>query len=211
MIIEQYGIQLKRITLDDIELVRKWRNQAEIRKHMEFKRYISKEMQLKWFHGINTPTNYFFLILYQSKPIGVINCKNINTAENYGEGGIFTWNVDEAAAYAPVFASLCMLNTIFSELKLFNKSFVKVHNSNTKALLFNKSLGYVKVPGQDHKNFNYYLLTREDYFNKAQKWIHLAEKISGDKQAPRITCEPGPTHHPLINSRIIEKIKNGEL
>jgi hypothetical protein len=32
MTLEQYGILLKRLELDDLELVRKWRNDPEIQK-----------------------------------------------------------------------------------------------------------------------------------------------------------------------------------
>jgi hypothetical protein len=69
---------------------------------------------------------------------------------------------------------------------MFTKSFVKIHRDNKKAILFNKSLGYILVPGQEKSVFQYYILTKEDYFLKAAKWIQLAVKISGDDQKPRI-------------------------
>jgi len=186
MIIEQYGISLKRIEYEDIELIRKWRNHPDIRKSMEFKKRITVDMQRQWFDSINNPYNYYFLIHYQNKPMGVINCKNINLKDAHGEGGIFVWD-HSGGEYLPVFASLCLLNVVFSELQMFNKSFVKIHRDNKKAIIFNKSLGYVLVPGQEKIAFQYYVLTREDYFVKAKKWIQLAEKISGDDQDPRIS------------------------
>jgi hypothetical protein len=117
--------------------------------------------------------------------MGVINCKNINLKDAHGEGGIFIWD-SSGGEYLPVFASLCLLNVVFSELQMFNKSFVKIHRDNKKAILFNKSLGYILVPGQEKSVFQYYILTKEDYFLKAAKWIQLAVKISGDDQKPRI-------------------------
>jgi UDP-4-amino-4,6-dideoxy-N-acetyl-beta-L-altrosamine N-acetyltransferase len=185
MIIEQYGITLKRVELEDIELIRKWRNHPDIRKSMEFKKRITADMQRQWFDSINNPYNYYFLIYYQNQPMGVLNCKNINLKDTYGEGGIFIWD-SSGGQYLPVFASLCLLNVVFSELQMFNKSFVKIHRDNKKAILFNKSLGYILVPGQEKSVFQYYILTKEDYFLKAAKWIQLAVKISGDDQKPRI-------------------------
>ena len=92
MIVEQYGIKLKRLTFQDIELVRKWRNHPDIRKRMAFKKHITQRMQEAWFNSINNKFNYYFLIEYKGKHIGVINTKSINLKEMYGEGGIFIWD-----------------------------------------------------------------------------------------------------------------------
>ena len=201
MIIEQYGIRLKRVEFNDIELIRRWRNDPTIRKVMEYKKRISKEMQQEWFQSINTPFNYYFLIMVGDEPIGVLNCKNINLEEGYGEGGIFVWK-HNAGEYTPVFASLCFLNVVFTELDIFNKSFIKVHKENKKAIVFNRSLGYVLVPGQQSRDFQYYVLTREDYKKKSQKWIKLAEKLSGDKGKPKIWGVPGPLNLDVINEKL---------
>jgi UDP-4-amino-4,6-dideoxy-N-acetyl-beta-L-altrosamine N-acetyltransferase len=202
MIIEQYGITLKRVELGDIELIRKWRNHPDIRKTMEFKKQITADMQRRWFESINNPYNYYFLILYQNQPMGVINCKNINLKDAYGEGGIFIWD-SSGGEYLPVFASLCLLNVVFSKLQMFTKSFVKIHRDNKKAIIFNKSLGYVLAPGQEKVAFQYYILTKEDYFVKAKKWIQLAEKISGDSEKSRIYGETSSCNLETINKAIL--------
>ncbi len=201
MIIEQYGIRLKRVEFNDIELIRRWRNDPTIRKTMEYKKRISEEMQKKWFQSINTPFNYYFMIQVDDEPIGVLNCKNINLEEGYGEGGIFVWK-HNAGEYIPVFASLCFLNVVFTELDIFNKSFIKVHKENKKAIVFNRSLGYVLVPGQENRDFQYYVLTREDYNRKSQKWIKLAEKLSGDLEKPKFWGVPGPLNLDVINEKL---------
>ena len=46
---KRYDIILERLTLDKIELVRNWRNDPKISQYMDFKEYISPEMQLNWF------------------------------------------------------------------------------------------------------------------------------------------------------------------
>jgi UDP-4-amino-4,6-dideoxy-N-acetyl-beta-L-altrosamine N-acetyltransferase len=181
MIIEQYGIKLIRVTLEDIELIRYWRNHPSIRRTMHYRKYISKSMQIRWFESINNPLNYYFIIEYNNKKIGVINCKKININEGYGEGGIFIWEKDIENEYIPVFASLCLLNTVFYVFKIFNKSFVQVLNTNTKAISFNKQLGYILVPGQEKNRNPYYVLTREDYLMKSKKFNHIAKKLSNSK------------------------------
>ena len=60
MIVRKYGITLRRLALEDIELVRQKRNSQEIRQVMHFKDEITPEMQLKWFESINNFENYYF-------------------------------------------------------------------------------------------------------------------------------------------------------
>jgi hypothetical protein len=70
---------------------------------------------------------------------------------------------------------------------MFNKSYVKIHRENKKAILFNKSLRYLLVAGQEKSVFQYCILSKDNYFAKAAKWIQFAVKISGDYQEPRIS------------------------
>ena len=78
MILKGYGIILKRLTEDKIELVRHWRNHPKIQQYMEYKEYITEAMQRDWFNHINNDSNYYFVIQYKEKEIGLINIKDID-------------------------------------------------------------------------------------------------------------------------------------
>lgn len=186
MIIEQYGLKLKRLKHSDIELVRNWRNDSSIKKRMAFKKYITEKMQKAWFKSIDNKYNYYFLIEYKGENIGVINTKKINLNEMYGEGGIFIWGKELDNEYVPVLASLCFLNAVFYVLKIFNKSFVQILNDNYRAIQFNRSLGYVLLPNQEKVKNQYYILTREDYQEKTEKIRRVAAKLTNDFNLPRI-------------------------
>ena len=92
MKITNYGVTLSRLTEDKIELVRNWRNDPKIAQYMEFKEHITPEMQLNWFKKINNENNYFFIIEFEGKEIGLINVKDIHYSEKVGEGGIFIYD-----------------------------------------------------------------------------------------------------------------------
>jgi len=169
LIIKQYGISLKRIEKEDVELIRKWRNDYNIRKWMGYQKIISKKQQIKWFESINNKYNYYFLILVDNKPIGVINCKNVNIKEEYGEGGIFIAVKDFLNTPYPLIASVILLDFIFNYLKIGNKSFVRILSHNKKAILYNNKLGYTLLPGQEKINNQWYVLIREDFNSKADK------------------------------------------
>ena len=67
--LEKYGVTLKQLTHDKIELVREWRNDPKISQYMEYREYITSEMQEKWFEETNNDKNYFFLIEFEGKEI----------------------------------------------------------------------------------------------------------------------------------------------
>lgn len=204
MLITQYGIQLRRVEHSDIELIRQKRNLPEIRSTMQFRKTISPSMQEAWFKSINNSYNYYYLIIHDKKPIGVINSKNINLEGGYGEGGIFVWENSPSMEFAPVFASLCLLNTVFDVLQIFNKSFVKINCNNHRAIAFNKTLGHVLLPGQERLRFQYYVLTKEDYRVKSTPLIRLAEKLTGDLLPPRVEGKPELRTLPVINKKIAD-------
>ncbi len=186
MILEQYGVTLKRVEYEDIEIIRNWRNQTGVKNNMLYKKHITKKMQEKWFDSINNKYNYYFLIQYKGKNYGVINAKNINFEDAYGEGGVFIGEECEELPFLSVFASLCLLNAVFTKIDLFNKSFAQVLNSNKKAITFNKKLGYCLIPGQQNQQASYYVLTKEDYIKKAQQLNNFAQKYTNDYVGVRI-------------------------
>ena len=51
MIVEQYGLTYLRVTEEDLETLRYWRNQSFIRDTMQFKEYITPKMQMDWFNA----------------------------------------------------------------------------------------------------------------------------------------------------------------
>lgn len=77
--INDYGVKLIQFTEDKIELVRHWRNSYKIRKYMEYRDYITPEMQKQWFEKISSTTNdFFFLIVVNDVEVGLINIKDID-------------------------------------------------------------------------------------------------------------------------------------
>ena len=138
------------------------------------------------------------MIETEGNAIGVINCKNVSEEMGYGEGGIFIWEKNLAIDFTPVFASLCLLNAIFVELAVFNKSFIQIMNHNKKAQYYNRSLGYVPVPGQKTKN-PYFVLTKEDYLNKTRKINEVAKKMFPNSSGIIISGQPSENNLDHIN------------
>ena len=167
MIIEAYGIKLQRLTEDKIELVRYWRNSDIVKNNMEYREYITPEMQQKWFQSVNNIHNNYFLIYVPSvsesdKAIGVISGAEINWEEGITyNGGIFIW--DESFYETTFPAKASVLLTDISFLLGMKKTFIKVIRDNHKSINFNKLMGYVLMENQENVFNQEYVLTKQKY------------------------------------------------
>ncbi|MCG6538004.1 MAG: GNAT family N-acetyltransferase, partial [Syntrophales bacterium LBB04] len=98
-------------------MVRNWRNDPKITQYMEYKEYITPEMQKAWFNRINNDNNYYFIIEYEGKEIGLINTKDIDHEKQEGEGGIYIYDDSCLKTDVPVRASQCHGEFFFETLK----------------------------------------------------------------------------------------------
>lgn len=182
LVLEQYGIKLFRIQEKDIELVRYWRNQSDISNFMEYREQITAEAQKKWFRSINNPFNYYFIIEFEDKQVGLINAKNYDSKIGFGEGGIFIWDIAYINSFAAVFSTLCLLNFVFFHLKICKISRIRILRTNERAIHYNKLIGYKLLPNQDKIENQLYELTIEDYIKYGTK-LNKAAAVLNDGQS----------------------------
>lgn len=171
--IEKYGVVLKRLTHDKIEMVRRWRNDPKISQYMEYREEITPEMQEKWFQKIDNDNNYYFIITVENKEIGLINVRDIDYEKKTGEPGIFIWDDDYWNSTVSFQASLCLLDFCFESLELDNLV-CHILKDNKRAIQFNKAFGYILSDNQDNKHNQEYTLMYDDYLrnkNKIKKYL----------------------------------------
>ncbi len=187
---KKYGITLSRITEGDIELVRQWRNHPDIMKTMQFREYITPEMQKKWFDSINNLHNHYYIIQYKNEKIGLINNKNIDWEKQTSEAGIFIWN--DSFNFAALLASLLLCEIGFYVVPGQEKggvSFINVLRDNKFAIDYNKLLGYEIYHDDPAENTVRYILTRENFEKHTQKLREAALKLSGGDAAIYLIIE----------------------
>ncbi|MDR3057776.1 MAG: GNAT family N-acetyltransferase [Prevotella sp.] len=165
MNLDKYGVILNRLTHDKIEMVRNWRNDPKISQYMEFREYITPEMQEKWFKTINNDNNFFFIIEYQDKEVGLVDLKNIDYQLKTGEAGIFIYDNDYLNGIVPFCSLLCLYDFFFETLKM-EKVMAHVLRDNKRAIKFNLAFGYELQPDQEQILNQLYCLERENYFEK---------------------------------------------
>lgn len=184
MIIKKYGIELHRLSYEDIELVRVMRNKSTIREKMFFQKKITKEMQENWFHSINNMHNYFFIIHYRGKKIGLISGKNVDFVSNTAETGIFIWDEEHWYKGVSFRAAFCVieLGLFFFNMKTFSST---VKPDNTLALNFNKQLGFLPI----ENSLTSFLLTKESYLENSERLKKIVFRNDSRESHERLSIE----------------------
>lgn len=179
MIIRKYGIELERLTENDIELVRKMRNKKEISNRMFFQKKIGKTQQKKWFRSIDNPHNYYFLIKHNQKKLGLVHGKILSYTDKTAEGGIFIWEKSVWGTHIPVIVSICMADITFLILKM-EKTNAEIRMDNRQAIDYNLKLGYEITEERSLENKLRMQLTKDNYFEKARSIRQMVKNISRD-------------------------------
>ncbi len=157
-----FGVELQRLTADKLELVRQWRNSADVRQYMEFQDDITPEMQQAWFEKIDNANNYYFLLSYNGKHIGVMNLKDIDYEEGTAEKGSLIWEQSLRGHGLGYRANLLVCDFAFNTLKL-KKIIIHILSTNVASITLNTRLGFALSPHQEEIKNQEYTLTPEDY------------------------------------------------
>jgi RimJ/RimL family protein N-acetyltransferase len=177
MDLNKYGVTLRSLEKEDIEMVRNWRNGAHVRPYMEYQEYITPEMQSRWFQAIDKTRNLYFIIKHKEKKIGLIHLKNIDLDVKSAEAGIFIGDTAYLNSLLPVAATVALMEFAFETLQLGSLK-AKMSRENAKVILFNQSLGYRKAVPHDEAAFEYYTVTRENFYLSTEGMRQTLAKLS---------------------------------
>ncbi|MDZ4667756.1 MAG: GNAT family N-acetyltransferase [bacterium] len=175
--ISKYGITLKRLEANEIELVRTWRNSSSIAEQMEFREFIHAEQQVLWFNQLKeSNVAYYYVIYVTGKPIGLVHLNLIDFGAKSAHAGLFIGNVDFIGTGAVLGASLLILQFAFFELNL-ETIFAKVRNVNTPAIEYNQILGFALLL-KHNEQFNMYELSKDRFIEKQSYLEHLVLMVT---------------------------------
>lgn len=143
---EGYGIELRPVRHDDIELLRQWRNSDRVREQMHDQSIISSEQQEAWFLAIQHRFHEAYWVVYcQGVPTGMLCIKGKEKlgSESEVDVGMYTGTPPSPVKHSLLgFAmALMQMSIVFDTLALGSIS-MEVKASNENALKFNRLLGY---------------------------------------------------------------------
>ncbi len=128
---------------------------------MEFRKYISKEAQEKWFEEVNDIKKCLYLLIQiNGKSLGLTHVRNF--VDNNTEAGIFIWDDEYIQSHYPVVVSniLCDLNFYFFGN---NRAFGRMLKSNKEAIAYNSKFGLRLEAGQENVDNQLYVQSLKDY------------------------------------------------
>ncbi|WP_291321196.1 GNAT family N-acetyltransferase [Desulfonatronospira sp.] len=174
--LQGYGVTLEPVKHSDIEMVRNWRNDPNVAGFMHFRDHITREMQEKWFQSINSPSNAYFIIFIDNRPVGMTELKKIDHAQKTAEGGIFFHDSTLRHSIYPYAVILLRNRFGFNDLKL-NSLYAHILDDNHRAIRFNRSLGYIPTEQCEEPGKRLYILTRDRFFESVAKYRNILEKL----------------------------------
>ncbi len=175
----KYGICLERVEERHIEMIRNWRNDGKIAQHMFYSGQITTEMQRDWFNSINNLSNFFFLINYEERSVGLINISALDKEQKTAFSGLYIYDDSLLGTDIPVRASLAMLDLFFNCFDV-EKVFAKVRGNNKVAHKYNTALGFKRTKKIEYGIGFEYELEKNNYFEKAKKLRAFASRLSSN-------------------------------
>lgn len=157
---------LRNVEIDDIQLLRYWRNLNHVRSRMVIKKRIERDDQRNWFDRLNQRSHIYYIFSIDSQDVGSASLINIDYAKKSFEGGIFCGDADFLNHWINIWACIKIYDRAFFELDL-HRSFATILSDNSAALKLNKSLGYKHIEDVD-ENIGRFALTRESYIHSTK-------------------------------------------
>lgn len=158
---------LRKIDLDDIQLIRYWRNLDHIRNQMFKTDFVDRDGQRNWFKGLESGRDHYFIFSLDARDIGIATVTKIDKMGKTFEGGIQCGDPKFLKHWVNVWACVKIYNYAFFDLSL-NIAYATILHDNKPALSLNKSLGY-KFLNNNNKNVGRFTLTRSDYVIASEK------------------------------------------
>ena len=138
-------IYLRPITIEDTECVVRWRNDKKVVENFIYRKNISKEEHLNWFHNkVETGDVIQFIICDNKtdKALGSIYLQNFNLESRQAEEGIFLGEEEAYGRGIGTEAAALVLKYAFETLKL-HKLTARVLSYNQGSRRMHEKAGYV--------------------------------------------------------------------
>lgn len=134
-------IQLIKLSLDDIELVRSWRNSPDVASYMYNEKEISSSEQLDWFNRINEESSKYWIILYNGKKLGLASVTGIDYTLQSCYWAFYLGDSSVRGAGIGAKVEYNVLEYVFNELNL-NKLRCEVFVENDKVIKMHEKFGF---------------------------------------------------------------------
>jgi UDP-4-amino-4,6-dideoxy-N-acetyl-beta-L-altrosamine N-acetyltransferase len=143
-------VEFDEIRMEDLELIRSWRNSKHVSQYMYTDDIISKESQIIWYSKIiNSPSSKYWIIKYNNLKIGIVNLTDINYSNSSCSWAFYIGELEYRDSGAGVQTEYMIIEKVFNEIKL-NKIYCEVISSNTQVINLHRRFGFKTIINEDH-------------------------------------------------------------
>jgi UDP-4-amino-4,6-dideoxy-N-acetyl-beta-L-altrosamine N-acetyltransferase len=167
-------VRLSPLSIEDIELLRHWRNREDIVRYMEFQKHITAQEQRDWFEHLDSQRDHYFIIKWQEQSVGMAHVNMVDETSQSAQVGLFMGEPAFSGTGIALKASLSLLEFAFESLGLM-KVWAKVHQSNRVAFEYNKQLGFECY--EQVGDFQFMELTLMKFESVQQRLLDLSQAI----------------------------------
>lgn len=139
---ESPGISLRPMRLDDIGMVRAWRNLPEVARYMYTDHEITEGEHARWFgDAIERPDRRYWIIELDSQPVGLANLVDISERHRRASWAFYLADPAVRGRGVGSFTEAFVLREAFETLGL-NKLCCEVLGSNESVVGMHKKFGF---------------------------------------------------------------------
>jgi len=194
----RFGIELRRMTEAEKEIVRTGRNKDFVRNNHVYRKIISVEQHEAWFHEVSSPLHYILVIHYHERDVGAIIVKDIDPETMNSTVGAFIWDEAFIGSKVPILSILIALDFFYAIGIARMESIVL--KSNTAAIKMNKFFGF-EFTERDEESYKI-AMDKNTYLRNGSHLIAFACRACKNKeeQELKIGGNKSPLNLPAINS-----------
>lgn len=138
--------KFSRMRRNDVPLVMRWRSSPHVTKYMNNDIFPELQNQLRWYES--RPHDYYWMVKFEDKPIGVINLADIATKHRRASFGFYIGELDYC--YLGGFVTPYFYNHVFKTFEI-DRLYADVFTRNSSVIAIHETHGF-RIAGhyKDH-------------------------------------------------------------
>ena len=141
---EEKGIYLRKMTVEDTDLIVSWRNSEAVRKRFIYREPFTREGHLAWIKNMVEPGKVIQMMICEQKtdrPVGSVYLRDVDRRHSKAEYGIFIGEENARGRGLGSVAAKLMLRFAFEEEKL-HRIYLRVLADNPQAIGSYENAGF---------------------------------------------------------------------
>ena len=171
MRLENFGITLRKMCEEDLEMVLAWRNSEHIKKYALNQQSISLKEHRAWFHSLADKGDLYFIVESNSQAVGLIWANSFK--EKRCQTGMYIYERELQNSLFAYRVSLTLNEYLFyvQQLELIE---CEILNENKRSIRYTLSLAYKEY--EKKHNVSLFRLTKEDFEPNFKKIAKRSKK-----------------------------------